>query len=71
MKLKDLEQQAVALPEHERVNLVCKLLGTLPASGADVSDEAVAERERELESGAVEPLSHVELVRRVQRERQG
>jgi len=34
-----------------------------------ISDDEVAARERELESGAVEPLSHEEFVRRVQANR--
>lgn len=69
MKLAEIEKEAIALPEGQRADLVCKLLETLPPPGTDVSDEEVAGRERELESGAVEPLSHEEFVRRVQAER--
>ena len=69
MKLKEIEKEAVALSEAERVDLVCKILDTLSPSDIDVSDEEVLEREREMESGAVEPLSHEEFVRRVQKER--
>ena len=69
MKLEQIEQEAIALPEGQRVDLVCKLLDTLPVPGEVVSDEEVIERERELESGEVEALSHEEFVRRVQRER--
>ena len=69
MKLKDIEKEAAALSEAERVDLVCKLLDTLSSADIDVSDEEVLEREREMESGAIEPLSHEEFVRRVQKER--
>jgi hypothetical protein len=67
--LNQIQQEAVALPERERMDLVRMLLDTLPPAGTDVSDEEIALRDRELESGQVEPLSHEEFVRRVQRER--
>ena len=70
MSLKEIEQEALALPERERAALVATLLETFPDSATDVSDAEVAQRESELESGAVEPLSHDEFVRRVQAERQ-
>jgi hypothetical protein len=69
MKLQEIEKEAIALPEDQRADLVCKLLETFPPPGMDVSDEEVAMRERELESGAVEPLSHEEFMCRVRAER--
>jgi hypothetical protein len=42
------------LGERDRVDLVCKLLDTLPPPGTDVSDEEVARRERELDKGEVD-----------------
>lgn len=69
MTLSQIQQEAVALSERERIDLVRTLLDTLPPVGTDVSDEEVSARERELESGQVEPLSHDEFVRRVQQER--
>lgn len=69
MTLSQIQQEAAALPERQRIDLVRTLLDTLPPAGTDVSDEEVAARERELESGQVEPLSHEEFVRRVQKER--
>ena len=69
MTLNEIEQEAIALPERQRADLVCKLLETLPPAGIDVSDEEVVSRDRELESGEVEALSHEEFVRRVQAER--
>jgi hypothetical protein len=68
VKLKEIEQQAVALPERDRVDLICRLLDTLPPP-TGISDEEVAVRERELESGVVKEMSHEEFVRRVQKER--
>jgi hypothetical protein len=69
MTLNEIEQEAIALPERQRVDLVRTLLDTLPPAGADVSDEEAMERDREIESGEVEPLSHEEFVRRVQAKR--
>jgi hypothetical protein len=39
MKLEEIEKEAIALTEHERIDLVCRLLDTLPPAGTDVSDE--------------------------------
>ncbi len=69
MKLKEIEQEARALPERERADLVCRLLETLPPPSIDVSDEVVIERERELDNGDVQVLSHEEFIRRVQKAR--
>jgi len=69
MTLNEIQQEAIALPERQRADLIRTLLDTLPPSGADISDEEVMAREREMDSGAVEPLSHEEFVRRVQTER--
>jgi hypothetical protein len=69
MKFEEIEKQAIALAEPERVDLVCKLLDTLPPPGTDVSDEEVARRDAELDNGEVEELSHDEFVRRVKKER--
>jgi hypothetical protein len=69
MKFEEIEKQAIALAEPERVDLVCKLLDTLPPPGTDVSNEEVARRDAELDNGEVEELSHDEFVRRVKKER--
>ena len=65
----EIEQEAKALSRKQRATLVAALLDTLPAPGTDVSDEEVARRERELESGAVAAISHGEFVRRVTKAR--
>jgi hypothetical protein len=69
MKFEEIEKQAIALAEPQRVDLVCKLLDTLPPPGTDVSDEEVGRRDAELDNGEVQELSHDEFVRRVDRER--
>ena len=69
MKVEEIEQEALALTERERISLVAKLLDTLSPAGADISDEEVERRELELASGNVAPISHDDFVRRVQRER--
>jgi hypothetical protein len=69
VKLREIEKQAIALAEHERINLVCKLLDALPPPGMDVSDKEVARRDAELDNREVQELSHDEFVRRVKRER--
>ena len=70
MSLKDIEQEALALSERDRAALIATLLETLPDPATDVSDGEVTERERDLDNGAVQPISHEEFVRRVQADRQ-
>ena len=69
MKLQDIEQEALALSESERAELVLSLMRTLAVPGADVTDEEVWRRDAELEAGSVQPMLHKELVRRVREER--
>jgi putative addiction module component len=69
MKLMEIEQEALALPDRDRATLAAKLLDTLPPPGTDVSDEEVEQREREMESGQVTAISHEEFIRRVQEQR--
>jgi hypothetical protein len=69
MDAKQIETEALGLPESVRADLVWRLLQTLPPSEIEVSDEDVEQRDRELETGAVEALSHEEFVRRVEASR--
>lgn len=69
MKLMEIEQEALALPDRDRASLVATLLDTLPPPGTDVSDEEVAQREQEMDSGQVAAISHEEFVRSVQEQR--
>ena len=69
MNLAEIEQEALALPDRDRASLAVKLLDTLPPPGTSVSDEEVDQRERELDSGQVTPISHQEFIRQVQDQR--
>jgi hypothetical protein len=69
MKLVEIEQKALALPDRDRASLVARLLDTLPPPVTEVSDEEVERREREMDLGQVTALSHQEFVRRVQEQR--
>jgi hypothetical protein len=69
VKLVEIEQEALALTDHDRASLAAKLLDTLPPPATDVSDEEVDEREREMDSGRVTAISHQEFVHRVQAQR--
>ena len=69
MKVLEIEREALALSERDRARLAAKLLETLPTPNGDVTDEEVDERERQLDSGEVKPMTHEEFVRGVQRER--
>ena len=66
----EIEKTVLALPLEQRVLLAESLLGSLPPVGEEWSEaEDLAEverREREMESGAVEPLTEAEFWRRVE-----
>jgi len=64
MDPEQIENEALALPESLRAGLVSRLLQTLQPSDIEISDEEIRQRDRDLESGAVEPISHEEFVRR-------
>jgi len=69
VKLAEIEQEALALPERQRASLAAKFLDTLPPPGTEISDDEVGWRETELDSGQVAAIAHEEFVRRVQNER--
>lgn len=69
MKIEEIEQEALALPEQDRVALLSKLLATLPLADTAVADEVVEQRESDLDSGKVAAISQAEFVRRVQANR--
>jgi putative addiction module component (TIGR02574 family) len=68
--IEEIEKTALALPVKQRVLLAESLLGSLPPTGDDWSEatemEEVDRREREIESGQVQPLSEVEFLRRIE-----
>jgi putative addiction module component (TIGR02574 family) len=69
MKIEELEREALALTENERVMLVTRLLDALPPAGTDISDAEIEQRESDLASGKVSAISHEEFVQRVQQAR--
>jgi hypothetical protein len=69
MDAKQIETEALALPEPARAGLVSRLLETIPPSDFGVSDDEIIARDQELETNAVQPLSHTEFVRRVDADR--
>jgi putative addiction module component (TIGR02574 family) len=69
MKLAEIEREALTLSENDRAALAARLLDTLPPSEVLISDDEVDRRERELDSGTVQAISHEEFVRRVEQDR--
>jgi hypothetical protein len=61
MSVEELRREAERLPESERGQLIAELLSTLDYQDYDVSDEEVARRVAETESGEVEDISLEEL----------
>lgn len=70
MKLKQIEEEALHLPEEERAELVQKLLLSLDApSECEVAEVWLVEaqrRSRELDEGAVRPVPADEVRRKAQ-----
>ncbi len=69
MKLGDIEEEALALPDRDRAALAAKLLRTLPPPGTAGSEAEIEQREAELVSGRVSDISYQEFVRGVQAQR--
>ena len=67
--LAEIEQLAFALQPSQRASLASRLIATLPDPDYDVSDDEVMQRDRELESGIVHPMTHDEFVRAVNADR--
>ena len=71
--IEDIEKTVLALPVEQRVLLAQSLLNSLPLVGEEWSEaEEVAEaerREREIESGQVQPLNDAEFWRQVEASR--
>ena len=69
----ELRREALALSVEQRVLLAESLLGSLPPPGLPSEEaEELAEaerREQEIQSGRVQPISEVELLKRVQSKR--
>jgi len=69
----EIEKTVLALPIAQRALLAESLLNSLPPLPEDWSEaremEEVERREREIETGQVQPLSEEELLRRVEARR--
>lgn len=65
--LVDVQRQADKLSAEERGGLIAYLLHSLPDAPRGPDDAEVARREAELDSGAVQPLTHEEFLREVGR----
>jgi putative addiction module component (TIGR02574 family) len=70
--IEQIEKTVLALPVDQRVLLAESLLGSLPPLGEEWSEAEemveVERREREIESGRVQPVNDAEFWRRVERE---
>ena len=68
--IQQIEKTVLALPVEQRVLLAESLLGSLPPPGAEVSEaDELAEaerRDREIESGQVQPFNDAEFWQRVE-----
>ena len=66
----EIEKTVLALPVEQRALLAESLLGSLPPTGEEWSEaEEMAEverRERQIESGQVQPLNEAEFWKRVE-----
>ena len=69
MKLVEIEQEALALNEQDRTALVLALMEAFSAPLTETSDEEAIQRDQELETGGVKPLTHDEFVSRVREDR--
>ena len=67
--LAEIEQLAFALQPSQRASLASSLIATLPGASYQVSDEEALARDEELQSGALQPMTHAEFVRAVSADR--
>ena len=73
--IEEIEKAVLALPVAQRALLAESLLGSLPHTGPELSEVAEIEeaerRDREIETGQVQPLSDTEFWRKVEASRGG
>ncbi|MCI0747836.1 MAG: addiction module protein [Verrucomicrobia subdivision 3 bacterium] len=71
--IEEIQQTVLALPVEQRAKLAESLLSSLPLADEEWSEAQelaeVERRDREIESGAVQPLGETEFWRRVQARR--
>jgi Putative addiction module component len=72
-RIEEIERTLLALPIEQRAFLAESLLGSLPATGLELSEaeeiEEAERRDREIETGQVQPLSESEFWRKVEANR--
>jgi len=67
VSLLDVQKQADALSFEEKEGLLAYLIQALPAPSKWADDAEVLRREEEMDSGAVELISHEEFLKQVGR----
>jgi signal transduction histidine kinase len=67
VRLMDVQKQAAELSFEEKESLLAFLIHELPAPLSGADDEEVLRREEEMDSGAVEAISHEEFLNQVGR----
>ena len=67
VQLFDVQKQADALSQEDREGLLAHLLHGLHGLPEGPDDEELARRDEEMDSGAVQPLSHQDFLRQVGR----
>ena len=68
VRLADIQKQADELSNEDRAGLLAHLLHTLEGAPEGPTDQEVIERDKELESGKVTPISHDEFTSKVRRD---
>ena len=69
MELAEIQDKAFTLSERDRAALAAALLETLAIDPSEATDHEVDQREAELDSGKVQPISHDEFLSGVRRDR--
>ncbi|MEO5716213.1 MAG: hypothetical protein ABIT37_22220 [Luteolibacter sp.] len=67
VRLMDVQMQAAELSLEEKESLLAFLIHELPSPPSGANDDEVLRREEEMDSGAVEAISHEEFLRQVGR----
>jgi len=70
VKLADVQKEADQLSPEDREGLLAYLIHSLQGAPQGPEDREVTERDSEMESGAVTPLSHEEFIAQVRPNRQ-
>lgn len=67
VSLLNIQKQADELSFEEKEGLLAYLIQALPAPASWTDDAEVLRREEEMDSGAVQPISHAEFLKQVGR----